>query len=119
MTLLSSFMEYCRTAVERSKVGSSALCVTLRPRGSRLLTAYSHKLSRTVRAFDHSAFEQWVRLEVDPSVVSFCEHPCRVGAADDGALIDFWLGRSGQEEMLVVERGQGSAKRLCRNQPDE
>lgn len=36
---------------------------TPRPRGARLLTAFSPKLGRTVRAFDHAAFEQWVRLE--------------------------------------------------------
>jgi hypothetical protein len=83
---------------------------TPRPRGSRLLTAFSPKLGRTIRAFDHAAFEQWVRLEVDPGVLTFCEHPCRVGAGDDGRLIDFWAAHSGQEEMLVVERGQGSAK---------
>jgi hypothetical protein len=81
---------------------------TPRPRGARLLTAFSPKLGRTVRAFDHAAFEQWVRLEVDPGVIAFCEHPCRVGADDDGPLIDFWVARPGQEEMLVVERGQGS-----------
>ncbi len=83
---------------------------TPRPRGSRLLTAFSPKLGRTVRAFDHVAFEQWVRLEVDPGVIAFCEHPCRAGANDDGPLIDFWASRPGQEEMLVVERGQGPAK---------
>ena len=83
---------------------------TPRPRGSRLLTAFSPKLGRTVRAFDHTAFEHWVRLEVDPGVTSFCEYPCRVGVNDDGRLIDFWVARHGQEEMLVVERGQGSAK---------
>ena len=83
---------------------------TPRPRGSRRLTAYSPKLGRTVRAFDHTTLQQWVRLEVDPGVVSFCEHPCRLGASDDGALIDFWVARPGQKEMLVVERGQGSAK---------
>ncbi len=83
---------------------------TPRPRGSRRLTAFSPKLGRTIRAFDHAAFEQWVRLEVDPGVLSFCEQPCRVGAADDGALVDFWVGRLGHDEMLVVERGQGSAK---------
>ena len=83
---------------------------TPRPRGARLLTAFSPKLGRTVRAFDHVAFEQWVRLEVDPGVIAFCEHPCRVGANDDGRLIDFWVARHGQEEMLVVERGQGPTK---------
>lgn len=83
---------------------------TPRPRGARLLTAFSPKLGRTVRAFDHAAFEQWVRLEVDPSILTFCEHPCRASAGDDGPLIDFWAAHPGQEEMLVVERGQGSAK---------
>ena len=83
---------------------------TPRPRSSRLLTAFSPKLGRTVRAFDRAAFEQWVRLEVDPGVIAFCEHPCRANTSDDGPLIDFWVARHGQEEMLVVERGQGSAK---------
>ncbi len=83
---------------------------TPRPRSARLLTAFSPKLGRTVRAFDHTAFEQWVRLEVDPGVISFCEHPCHAGADDDGPLIDFWASRPGQEEMLVVERRQGSGK---------
>ncbi len=83
---------------------------TPRPRGSRLLTAFSPKLGRTVRAFDHAAFEQWVRLEVDPGVISFCEHPCRVGANDDGRLIDFWVAHHDRDEMLVVDRGEESAK---------
>ena len=78
---------------------------TPRPRGEWLPTAFSPKLSRTVRAFDHAAFEHWVRLEADSGVISFCEHPCRTGAVDDGPLIDFWAARPGQEEMLVVERG--------------
>ncbi|MFY7916997.1 MAG: hypothetical protein ACOVPA_20285 [Rubrivivax sp.] len=83
---------------------------TPRPRGSRLLTAFSPTLGRTVRAFDHATFEQWVRLEADPGVTSFCEQPCRVSVNDDGPLIDFWVARLDREEMLVVDRGQGSTK---------
>ena len=81
-----------------------------RPHGARLLTAFSPKLGRTVRAFDHVGFEQWIRLETDPAVIAFCEHPRRVGTTDDGRLIDFWVARRDQEEMLVIERGQGAAK---------
>ena len=80
-----------------------------RPRASRLLTAFSPKLGRTVRAFDHAAFGQWIRLEADPGVISFCEHPCRAGSNDDGPLIDFWVARRGQEELLLVERSNGAA----------
>lgn len=83
---------------------------TPRPRGARLLTAFSPKLGRPVSAFDHVAFNQWVRLEADPSVITFCEHPCRAGTDDDGPLIDFWAARSDEEVMLVVDRRQASPK---------
>ena len=33
-----------------------------RPHGARLVTAFSPKLGRTVRAFGHAGFEQWIRL---------------------------------------------------------
>ncbi|MBW8832160.1 MAG: hypothetical protein JF606_22650 [Burkholderiales bacterium] len=82
---------------------------TPRPRGSRLLTAFSPKLGRTVRAFDHFGFDQWIRLEADPGVTAFCEHPRRVGSGDDGPLIDFWLTGRSNEEMLVLDRGQDAA----------
>ena len=83
---------------------------TSRPRGTRLLTAFSPKLERTVRAFDYPGLEQWVRLEADPALSTFCEHPRRVGADNDGALIDFWVQRNGGEEMLVVDRGGAATK---------
>lgn len=77
-----------------------------RPRGARLITAFSPTLQRTVRAFDYAGLEQWVRLEADPAVTSFCEHPLRVGDDSDARLIDFWVRRAGHEELLVVDRGR-------------
>ena len=81
-----------------------------RPRGSRLLTAFSPKLGRTVRAFDHAGFDQWIRLEADPGVNAFCEHPRRLGSGDEGLLIDFWVAGRSNEEMLVLNRRQVAAK---------
>ena len=52
-----------------------------RPHSARLLTAFSPKLGRAARAFDCPAFGQWIRLETDPAVSKFCEHPRRVGCA--------------------------------------
>src|SRR5450631_4270153 len=75
-----------------------------RPRGKRLLTVFSPKLDRTVRAFDYVGLEQWARLEADPTVSSFCEHPARFDANDNSRLIDFWVQRGDREEMLIVER---------------
>ena len=80
-------------------------------RMSALICAFSPKLERTVRAFKYPSLEQWARLEADPDVSRFCEHPRRVGADNDSALIDFWVQRDGGEEMLVVDRS-GTATKL-------
>ena len=69
--------------------------------------SFSPKLARTVRVVDHIAFEQQVCLEVDPGLISLCQHPCNAGANDDGLVIDFSAARFGKEEMRVVEGGQG------------
>src|SRR5450631_100797 len=79
-----------------------------RPRGKRLLTVFSPKLDRTVRTFDYVGLEQWVRLETDPAVSTFCEHPARFDADDNSRLIDFWVQRGDSEEMLVIQRAGDS-----------
>jgi hypothetical protein len=37
---------------------------------------------------------EWIRLEADPTVISFCEHPARVDADDSSRLIDIWVVRT-------------------------
>ena len=83
-----------------------------RPRGARLLTAFSPTLERAVRAFDHQGLWQWVRLETDPHITSFCEHPVRLGKDDDARLIDFWVQRGDSEELLVLDRDCRRTKTL-------
>ncbi len=75
-----------------------------RPKGARLLEAFSPKLGRRVRLFDHAAFEQWIVLEADPTVLCLCERPARLGANRDGRLIDFWVQRHDRAEMLLLDR---------------
>lgn len=74
-----------------------------RPRGSRLLEAFSPKLGRRVRLFDHRNFRQWLCLEADPAVVAFCESPARLGARPDARLVDFWVRRRDGDSMLLLE----------------
>ena len=81
-----------------------------RPRGARLLRAFSPTLERSVRAFDYQGLWQWVRLETDPLITSFCEHPARLGKDDDARLIDFWVQRGNSEELLVLDRGRSFGK---------
>ena len=73
-----------------------------RPRGARLLEACSLKLGRRIRLFDRATFDQWVRLEADPAVLSLCESPARLGLAPDARMIDFWVLRRDGEQLLLV-----------------
>ena len=44
-----------------------------RPRGGRVIESYSPKLGRRLQCFGEDVFRQWIRLEADPSVETFCE----------------------------------------------
>ena len=74
-----------------------------RPRGGRLIEAYSAKLQRRVRFFDHLSFDQWIRLEADPATITFCERPVRLGPERDARLVDFWVVTRNGEEILLLE----------------
>ena len=76
---------------------------TVRPRGSRLLEAFSPKLGRRVRLFDHRRFQQWLRLEADPAVLTFCERPARLDPQPDARLVDFWVRHRDGQAMLLLE----------------
>ncbi|MDM0118111.1 hypothetical protein QTI66_39270 [Variovorax sp. J22R133] len=71
-----------------------------RPRGARLLEGFSPKLGRRVRLFDRATFDQWIRLEGDPTVLSFCERPLRLSPTPGSRLVDFWVQRDDGEQLL-------------------
>jgi len=79
---------------------------TPRPRGAHLFEAFSPKLGRRVRLFNRANFNQWIRLEADPSVLFQCERPARLGIDCDARLIDFWVRRDGLEELLVLAHSE-------------
>ena len=62
-----------------------------RPAGSRIIEAYSLKLGRRLQCFGEVVFEQWIRLEVDPTIQTFCERPLDLNFADEVLQVDFWV----------------------------
>ena len=72
-----------------------------RPAGSRVIEAYSLKLGRRLQCFGEAVFEQWIRLEVDPTIQTFCERPLDLNFVDGVLRVDFWV-RQGDREMLLV-----------------
>lgn len=75
---------------------------TTRPRGARLLEAHSPRLGRslTVRP---PALSEWIRLEADPAVLTFCRRSARLDSQRDSCLIDFWIQRAGGQSRLLLE----------------
>ncbi len=80
-----------------------------RPRGGRLIEAYSAKLQRRVRFFDHLSFAQWIRLEANPTTITFCERPVRLGPQRDARVVDFWVEALSGEEFLLLESGRAES----------
>lgn len=77
-----------------------------RPRGGRLIEAFSPKLKRRLQLFDHRAFAQWVRLETDPAVIGYCERPTRLGPPPGDCLVDFWVTGQDEEALLLLASTQ-------------
>lgn len=80
--------------------------VIIRPRGARLIEARSPKLGRLVQHFDYASFQQWIRLEADPSVSTFCERPARISAEPSSLLINYWVSRRSAQEFVVLVTGE-------------
>jgi len=73
-----------------------------RPRGVRVIEVYSPKLGRRLQCFGEGVFGQWVRLEADPTVQTFCERPAYLDHAGK-RLADFWVLQKGREALLLVD----------------
>ncbi|MBW8832900.1 MAG: hypothetical protein JF606_26615 [Burkholderiales bacterium] len=76
-----------------------------RPPAARLLEAFSPKLARRVRLYDHTSFKLWISLEADAEVKALCERPVALNG-DAGRMIEFWVQR---EELLLIENSKASA----------
>lgn len=67
-----------------------------------MIEARSPKLGRLVQHYDQASFQQWIRLEADSSVSTFCEHPARIGPDPTSRLISYWVSRKQAQEFLML-----------------
>ncbi|MFM0441574.1 hypothetical protein PQQ84_34595 [Paraburkholderia strydomiana] len=79
--------------------GPVALC---RPRGAHRFEAFSPKLARRVMFYRRALLEQWLLLEANPKVITFCERPGYVLINEDRHLADFWVRYVDREELVVL-----------------
>ena len=76
---------------------------TARPRGARVIEAYSPKLGRRLQCFGELAFAQWICLEADPAIQTFCERPVTLDLGEGKRLADFWARSDDGETLLLVD----------------
>ncbi|MCX4151527.1 MULTISPECIES: hypothetical protein [Paraburkholderia] len=73
-----------------------------RPRGAHRFEAFSPKLARRVMFYRRALLEQWLMLEANPKVVTFCERPGYVLINEDRHLADFWVRYVDRDELVVL-----------------
>jgi hypothetical protein len=73
-----------------------------RPRGAHRFEAFSPKLARRVMYYRRPLLEQWLLLEADPNVITFCERPGYVLFDGYRRLADFWVRYSDRHELVFL-----------------
>ncbi|MGF6778654.1 hypothetical protein [Paraburkholderia sp. GAS334] len=73
-----------------------------RPRGAHRFEAFSPKLARRLTFYRRALLEQWLLLEADPAVITFCERPGYVHVDGQQRLADFLVRYVDRQEELVI-----------------
>lgn len=92
--------------------------------GSDFYTVYSVKAGRVVNLFSKLEYYNFLALETDPNVETFCEQPCEIQIVEDGkakkAIFDMWVRyKDGREELQEVKYSKeltGNSKSAIRSQ---
>lgn len=82
------------------------------PRGSKYgsdyFVAYSYKLRRTIKLYSNLEFKNWLTLEMNPVVATFCEQPYKAEMLVEGkkkhTIFDMWVQyKDGREEFQEIK----------------
>lgn len=73
-----------------------------RPRGAHRLEFFSLKANRRITLYRPAALDQWILLEADPAVTTFCERPGFVQAEGRRHLADFWVRYVDRQELVIL-----------------
>lgn len=74
-----------------------------RPRGAHRFEAFSPKLARRVTFYRRPLLEQWLLLEADSTVITFCERPGYVQIDGHQRLADFWVRYVDRDELVLLD----------------
>ncbi len=75
----------------------------VRPRRAHRFEGFSPKLARRLTFYRRGLLEQWILLEADPAVVTFCERPGYVNVSGKTRLADFWVRYVDRQELVILD----------------
>ena len=92
--------------------------------GNNYWETYSPKVNRVVKFFSDLEYDNWVYIETNPDIISFCEQPLKIQINIDGkiktSIFDMWiLYRDNTEEFVEVKYYSeviGTSQRAIRSQ---
>jgi hypothetical protein len=79
-----------------------------RPYGSHRYNMLGSKVGRRLTLFSRRAFDLWVRLELDPQVLAYCERPLQIPDVRPSRPVDLWVRTRDGERLCVVLRSAES-----------
>jgi len=88
-----------------------------RPRGAHRFEAFSPKLARRVMFYRRPVLEQWLLLEANPKVITFCERPGYVLIDGCRHLADFWVRYVDHNDLVLLSDStiERDSKASCRD----
>lgn len=73
--------------------------------GSNYWEVFSNKASRIIRCFSDLEYENYILVETDPNIISFCEQPIKIRYLLDGdeihSIIDMWVKYKDKTEKFI------------------
>ena len=92
--------------------------------GNNYWETYSPKINRNVKLFSDLEYDNWLYVETNPDIISFCEQPLKIQVNIDGkikeSIFDMWiLYKDNTEEFIEVKyysEVTGTSKRAIRSQ---
>jgi hypothetical protein len=97
------FASYTSNPVRTDLILWKILCTSQSRSRSR---PYSPKLASRVTSYRRPLLEQWLPLEANPKVITFCERPGYVLTDGYRRLADFWI-RSGRSPQIQSQARDG------------
>lgn len=85
---------------------------TARPYKSHRYDVFGLKIDRMVTLFGLAPLHAWIRLESDPTVLSYCERPIVVADSKPKRVVSFWVCFRDHEKLWLLPRQEELERQL-------